>query len=83
MWRDYYSPASVYETLRLRAEYGQQARIIAGGTDLLVELRRGARHDLALIDGHNISGWHPDDLIFRGLAYISEDRVAADAWSGY
>ena len=50
MWRDYHSTASVDETLRLMAEHGPQARIIAGGTDLLVELRRNPRQDLALID---------------------------------
>jgi carbon-monoxide dehydrogenase medium subunit len=43
MYRFYASPTSLDEALRLKAEHGAHARIIAGGTDLLVELDRGAR----------------------------------------
>ena len=50
MWRTYYSPSSVDEALRLLAEHGPEARIVAGGTDLLVELRRGVRPTRVLID---------------------------------
>jgi xanthine dehydrogenase iron-sulfur cluster and FAD-binding subunit A len=50
VWRAYETPISVDETLHLLAENGSESRIIAGGTDLLVELRRAARHDPVLID---------------------------------
>ena len=84
MWRDYYSPASVDETLRLMAEHRPQARIIAGGTDLLVELRRGARHDLALIDVTRIGQldqiYHDDSggLIHLGPT-VTHNQAAASA----
>ena len=84
MWRDYYSPASVDETLRLMAEHRPQARIIAGGTDLLVELRRGARHDLALIDVTRIGQldriYHDDGggLIHLGPT-VTHNQAAASA----
>ncbi len=43
MWQTYYTPTSLDEALRLLAEHGPEtdgapARVIAGGTDLLVEL---------------------------------------------
>lgn len=50
MWQTYYSPTSIDETLGLLAEHGPEARLIAGGTDLLVEVRHGIRKAATLID---------------------------------
>ena len=50
MWQTYCAPPSVEETLRLLARHGPEARLIAGGTDLLVELRRGTRQAAVLLD---------------------------------
>jgi xanthine dehydrogenase iron-sulfur cluster and FAD-binding subunit A len=50
MWQTYYSPTSLDETLRLLAKHGPEARLIAGGTDLLVEMRHGIRPAPILID---------------------------------
>jgi carbon-monoxide dehydrogenase medium subunit len=56
LWHTYLTPASIDETLRLLAEHGPQARVIAGGTDLLIELERGVRQVSALIDISRVSG---------------------------
>jgi len=56
MWEAYYTPASVPEVLRLLSEFGRDACIIAGGTDLLVEMRWGERRTRALIDVTRIRG---------------------------
>ena len=41
MWHDYYSVTSIDEALQILAEEGENARIVAGGTDLILELERG------------------------------------------
>ncbi|MDR0841413.1 MAG: FAD binding domain-containing protein [Christensenellaceae bacterium] len=46
----YYSPQTVAEALELLAVYKGQARLIAGGTDLLLDLKSGKYHIEALID---------------------------------
>lgn len=38
---DYRRPESLKEALRILSEFGKEARILAGGTDLLVQLREG------------------------------------------
>jgi carbon-monoxide dehydrogenase medium subunit len=43
MYRFYRSPATLTEALALKAEHGDQARIVAGATDLLLEIARGVR----------------------------------------
>ncbi|HVU12292.1 MAG TPA: FAD binding domain-containing protein [Phototrophicaceae bacterium] len=52
IWRHYYTPSTVSEALGLLAEHAGNARIIAGGTDLLIDLQYdGEKHKLdALVD---------------------------------
>jgi carbon-monoxide dehydrogenase medium subunit len=52
IWKHYYTPTTVDEALRLLAEHAGNARIIAGGTDLLIDLQFGEpKHKLdALVD---------------------------------
>ncbi len=56
MWDTYYTPRTVDEVLDLLARYGREARIIAGGTDLLIELERKVRRVAVLIDITRIPG---------------------------
>ncbi|HHS96680.1 MAG TPA: xanthine dehydrogenase family protein subunit M, partial [Chloroflexi bacterium] len=55
-WQVYYTPTSVDEALRLLADHGPDARLIAGGTDLLIELERGLRRAPVLIDISRVPG---------------------------
>lgn len=51
MWQSYYSVISIDEALKILAEQREKARIVAGGTDLLLELERGVRKGIeTLID---------------------------------
>ena len=57
MWRNYYSVTSLEQALDLLAQYGAQARIVAGATDLILELERGQRAGVdTLIDLTRIPG---------------------------
>ncbi len=56
--------------MRFLADYGAGARVIAGGTDLLVEVRRGARPELVLVDVTRIGGLDRVWLDDRNLVHI-------------
>ena len=51
MWQEYFSAKSVDEVLDILAERGERARVVAGATDLILELERGVRKGIeALVD---------------------------------
>src|SRR5262249_32805118 len=56
MWQTYLQPHTQDEALELLHTYAGQARIIAGGTDVLVELQRGVKPTATLIDITAIPG---------------------------
>ncbi|MBG0783568.1 MAG: FAD binding domain-containing protein [Anaerolineaceae bacterium] len=65
MWQNYIMADSLEEAAKILAESNGKARIIAGGTDLILEIERGVRPDLkTIIDISKIPG----------LDSISEDR---------
>ena len=64
MWQTYHAPASLAEALELLARYGDTCRILAGGTDLILELERGVRRQEIVVDVSRIPGL--DDLTLHG-----------------
>ncbi|MGC9400157.1 MAG: FAD binding domain-containing protein [Anaerolineae bacterium] len=71
LWDVYYTVTSVDEALELLAEHTGKARLVAGGTDLLVEIRNGMSSPSVIVDVTRIGGLGEihlgeDDLIHIG-----------------
>jgi xanthine dehydrogenase iron-sulfur cluster and FAD-binding subunit A len=49
MWNEYITPVSLEETLQVLAEKREKARLIAGATDLMLELERGVRKGIQTV----------------------------------
>jgi len=57
MWRNYYSVTSLHEALELLSLHRASARVVAGGTDLVIEFERGLRPGVeTLIDLTRVPG---------------------------
>lgn len=83
MWRDYFIPNSLDRALALLAEHQGEARIIAGGTDLVVEFDRKLRPPCALIDISRLPGLDSIRLddggwIHLGPLVTHNDVIASD-----
>ncbi len=79
LWNVYYTATSVDDALRLLAEYGDQARIVAGATDLIVELQHRVRTPTALIDVTRICGLDKIELKDDGYIHIGAMVTHAQA----
>ena len=57
LWKHYHTPSTVDEALELLASYQGRARVVAGGTDLLLDIRHGhLPRPEALVDVTRIAG---------------------------
>lgn len=79
MWKNYHQPASIEEALHLLQSL-PEARLVAGGTDVLVELQRGIKPTPTLVDISNLHGLkyvRLDDGVFRLGALATHNDVLA------
>ncbi len=81
LWDVYYTATSLDDAVSLLAEYRDRARIMAGGTDLIVEIENGARTPEAMIDVTRVGGLDAIHLEDDGLlhlgAMVTHAQVAA------
>ena len=80
MWQKYLFPTSVDEALQMLYEYRGKARIIAGGTDLVLQIQRGRHQAEVLVDITRIPELdgitEQGDYIYVG-ARVTHAQVAA------
>jgi len=82
-WDVYYTVTNLDDVVRLLREHKENARIMAGGTDLIVEMRNDARRPSALIDITRVGGLdkiqiESDDLIHLG-PMVTHTQAAASS----
>ncbi len=82
-WEHYYTPATVAEALEILRRYDGRARVVGGGTDLLVETRRGLHRPVeAMVDVTHIEGLDvitsDEDNIVIGCG-VTHSRIVRDA----
>ena len=81
MWQHYFQPQTLDEALSLLTRHKADARIVAGGTDVVVELSRGIRPTSTLIDITAIPGLRQiaaaDGVIALGALTTHNDVVAS------
>src|SRR5215471_17078430 len=81
MWQTYLQPTSMEETLALLQRFAGQARIVAGGTDVLVELQRGVQPTSTLIDITALPDLkyvrYENDWLYLGALATHNDVIAS------
>ena len=81
MWSDYLVPSTLEQALQLLSRHVPQARIIAGGTDLMIEMDRSNRQVGTLIDISRIPGedaiWLDDKDWIHLSALTTHNQVVA------
>lgn len=78
-WERYFRPQTINEALTILEEFQGQAQIIAGGTDLLPQLRKGELEVKALVDITQIPGLDEiklEDGLIRIGALVTHSQIA-------
>lgn len=82
MWTDYITPASLEATLQILSEKQDKARVVAGATDLMLELERGVRKgietviDITRLPGLDCITLDADDILHIG-PLVTHNAVVA------
>jgi carbon-monoxide dehydrogenase medium subunit len=89
LWESLHQPSSLEEALVLIRRYGSSARIVAGGTDVIVEMSRGVKPASTVIDISRVAELDfvqtdDDSIVLGALAthndVISNANCARDAY---
>ena len=81
-WKDYHTPGTVEEAVEILGRYNGNARMIGGGTDLLLEIQQGHRPKVeALVDPTRIVGLNQiteEDGFFVIGAGVTHTQIVKD-----
>ncbi len=71
MWHEYLSVTHLDEALQVLSEQGQRARIVAGATDLILEIERGVRRGIeTLVDITRVPGLDQISMDEDGVIHL-------------
>jgi len=71
MWIEYINATSVDQVIHILAEYGSRARVVAGGTDLILEIEREVRKGIeVLVDVTRIPGLDGISMDSNGVIHL-------------
>jgi carbon-monoxide dehydrogenase medium subunit len=80
-WEDYFRPQTLREALDILSRHRGKGRVIAGGTDLLLDLKNAAKEAAYLVDIREIEGLtrieEKDGRLFIG-ACVTHSQLAAN-----
>jgi carbon-monoxide dehydrogenase medium subunit len=82
---DYHEPTSIAEAVELAARFGDEARFLAGGTDLLVQIQRGRiapRHVIGLGRVPGLTGVRTNGRVVLGGGVTHRTIERAPALAG-
>jgi carbon-monoxide dehydrogenase medium subunit len=83
LWKHYHAVTSIPEAVTLLAECGRRARLVAGGTDIIIEMERGQRPGVdTLIDISRIPGLDSitvDGGVIRLGAQVTHNQLVGSA----
>jgi CO/xanthine dehydrogenase FAD-binding subunit len=70
---EYQAPRSLKQALEILDHHGEEARVLAGGTDLIVQMKQGTVHPACIVDVKkipelNVLDWKPEDGLHIGAA---------------
>jgi carbon-monoxide dehydrogenase medium subunit len=70
---EYLAPRSLNQALDILDRHGEQASVLAGGTDLIVQMKQGMVHPACIVDVKkipelNVLDWKPEDGLHIGAA---------------
>jgi carbon-monoxide dehydrogenase medium subunit len=74
----YLRPTTIRETIAILAEHGSSARLLAGGTDLLVRLRLGHIQPAVVVDVKRVAGLRSDVEAADGMIRVGARAVMTD-----
>jgi CO/xanthine dehydrogenase FAD-binding subunit len=86
---EYFAPESRADLLGLLADRGPNAKLLAGGTDLLIDLRSQLLHPESIVNVKKVNGysdisWSPDEGLRIGAAVTINDIIRSnlihDSW---
>lgn len=84
MWKKYYNLTNEIELLEILSRDGEKSRIIAGGTDLMLELERRLRPNVEnLLDISRIQGFGSIKMDKQGRIHISPMVTHNDVLKSY